>query len=129
MEENDAETIKRLEEKKWQLTAQIQAAQQVYQSNIAAIDTAILVIKGKTEAAIPPGEDAGLTQMVLFALQHVPQEFSIRDIQKTLSFHYPSKVYDKPSLGPIFWKIMHNKKWPVVKPAAGNQPAIYRKLL
>lgn len=125
---NDAELKEQLELKKQQLTIDFQKVASIYQSNIAAIDSAIIVLDGKNQGG--DYESKPLRDKILDAIQAAPMEFSIRDIARILAMRSPGKAISQQSIASSFWKIVTQElKLPLIREGAGNQPAMYRKLL
>jgi hypothetical protein len=125
---SDEDLKKQLELKKQELTIQFHRQADVYQSNIAAIDSAIRVIDGQVH--IESSEPGKLRDVILDAIKIAPVEFSIRDIARIIALKNPGNPISQQSLAGSFWKIATQElKLPLIKEGAGNQPAIYRKLL
>jgi hypothetical protein len=121
------ENLKRqLEEKKRELTVQFQRQSDIFQSNIAALDSAILVIDGKTQ---PKQESGKLRDEILEAIKACQNEFSIRDVSRIIALRNPGKIISQSSLAGSFWKIVTEElKCPIVTPGVGRNPTLYAKV-
>jgi hypothetical protein len=118
---NDDELRQQLELKKEEL-------RQTFISNIAALDSAILVIKKKGAAEIPELDSSKLRDVILFAIKQAPRQFSIHDIENIVTLHFPDESFPKTSLASSFWKIVTEElKCPIVTPGSGRNPTVYLK--
>jgi hypothetical protein len=98
----------------------------VLQSNVAAIQSAILVFDNK---ASKPTENERLRDMILFAIKHAPKEFTVNDIERSVAIQCTTETLPKISIASSFWKIANEElKLPIVQKGEGRRPTIYRKL-
>jgi hypothetical protein len=97
----------------------------VLQSNVAAIESAIIVFSGKGK----PTESERLRDMILEAIKHAPQEFTLNDIERSIAIQCTGDTVPKVSIASSFWKIANEEmKLPIVQKGEGRKPTIYRKL-
>jgi hypothetical protein len=122
------ELKQQLELKKQELAVQFQRQSDVYQSNIAAIDSAILVIDGKANPQIENIESGKLRDSILAAIKVAPNEFSLRDIARIIALRNPGTYVSQQNIAGSFWKIVNEEmKLSIAKQGTGNQPTIYKK--
>ena len=125
----DAELKEQLLKKRQAIVLLHQQQENIYHSNIAAIDTTIKAIESVSSFPLIPPEER-LTDAILFAIDAAPVEFSIRDIARIIALRNPGKTIKDNSIAPTYWKIVQDGlgiKFEIAHEGAGNRPTIYRK--
>jgi hypothetical protein len=119
---DDAHLKQELEKRKEELT-------RTYQSNIAAIESTIIILDQRIASPKPPVDSTKLRDLILSAIAKAPQYFSLTDVENYLAANYPGHEFSKSSVASSFWKIVKEEfNYPMVTPGAGRKPTVYAKI-